>query len=470
MGGLRVYIPRRATALLQFHLYIHRTPTMRCTILFVLAISIYGIAATPSMHEESASKEAAGKDTVAPRASKEAAGKERQMKSKMSEESASKEAAGKERQMKSSRRSSLVQFDDAFQQTKEMLMQMKAEGKSNNACLQLADATENEVKANMKIEQLLLEKMDKGENCPTLGVDNVGSALTNLKAAKAASRAAAAALAAADNAELDFGKFAFSSLSEGNCGTFYNSQVYQSAKAKVNSAKASKSKADGAETEAKKAHDNAIAAQKKEQNKCFCAVKKTHEAAVKTMNAKVDKANKDAWTKAAHIRCVLKGTPIDKCTVSALPQVKAVKLTTATKAATCNTGLVVQAVAYYQNTAYAVEYKGGSTTLTWDIQHTTCKNAGRKTAGSSTYQNKYCAYNANAWVVSGTCNWGNDAFHWVSGELPQGTKGMMCAHLNCDHVVRIVGSGQSYSNKYSQYTGKQTINTGDSVFCGPPPK
>merc|ERR1712196_253638 len=188
-----------------------------------------------------------------------------------------------------------------------------------------------------------LEAMDKGEICPKEGSDTEEKAKDALKEADDAAKKATDEYNDALKTELDFGKFQFNDLTEGNCDTFFKSSVYTDAKNKVNAAKTKKEQAEGAAKQAKKDHDAAVEAQNDAQNKCYCDLKKLHKKTLEDMNTKVAAANQKAWTKAAHIRCVLDGTPIDKCKVTALPTVNAVKLTKEAEAAVCKApGMIVK--------------------------------------------------------------------------------------------------------------------------------
>jgi hypothetical protein len=229
----------------------------------------------------------------------------------------------------------LIQFDADFAATKQMLEEMNANGKNDKDCRELADDTEDSVKGAVKAQQTTLEKLDKGQNCPATGMALVNKAKADLDKATAAKKTKTDAYNKAKKTPLDFGKMAYDSLTEGNCGTFFNSQVWLNAKAKVKAARAAKQKAEGAFTQAQKAHADAVEAQKEAERQCYCDVKALHKKTLDQMNVDVKKANEKAWTKAAHIRCVLDGTPMSKCKVSAFPQVKAVKLPKKTQDAKC---------------------------------------------------------------------------------------------------------------------------------------
>lgn len=270
---------------------------MQLTTAFVLALSIYGIAALPS-----------DADAVVP-----------------------------EEVLVQSPRDERGDFED----TRQMLVAMKSQGKNDKDCRKLADNTEDAVKKNIKVEQDTLNKMSKGKECPSRGQKAVENAEDDLAKAKKKAADTAKKYQKSLDHQVDFGKMRFGDLTEGKCGVFFSSSAYTNSKAAAKAAKDAKLKAAGALEQAKKAHERALADQKEAVNKCYCDLKKLHAKTLNDMNIKAEQANKKAWTRAAHIRCVLDGTPLDKCKVTALPKVKKVSLTSAAEAAECGKGKAV---------------------------------------------------------------------------------------------------------------------------------
>merc|ERR1711988_1964388 len=195
--------------------------------------------------------------------------------------------------------------------------------------------TEDDVKANVKGDQSIVDKMDKGEQCPSKGQDAVKLAKKNLDSAKTNKSNKDSALASAQKKKINFGDFVFDSLTPGQCSTFFNMAVYKNAANAVSTAKKQAEQAAGALKNAEKDLTDAIAAAAEAVRKCQCAVKKKHKDTIKKLNEAAKAANEKAWTKAAHQRCLLNGTPADKCKVTAIPTVKPVKLLAATEAANC---------------------------------------------------------------------------------------------------------------------------------------
>jgi len=89
-------------------------------------------------------------------------------------------------------------------------------------------------------------------------------------------------------------------------------------------------------TQAKKDLTAAEAAAKVAMRKCQCDTYQAHEKALAAANAKAKSANTAAWTKAAHLKCVLAGKTTNSCTVPAMPKVKAVTLASGVNAGRCS--------------------------------------------------------------------------------------------------------------------------------------
>jgi len=232
--------------------------------------------------------------------------------------------------------------DAAWEQTRNELMEMRSRGTDDKDCRKLADDTESDVKASVKAQQDVIEAMDKGEKCGAKGQEEVATALAELQKATDDKKDKDGVLAKAQKKTINFGDFTFDTLTPGKCDTFFDMAVFKDAAAAVATAKADAEKAAGALTASKKAHEDAKKAAAKAANDCRCDVKDLHEKAIKKANADAEAKNKKAFKKAADLRCLLDGTPADKCKVTAIPVVKAVSLTKETEAATCGpTGAVV---------------------------------------------------------------------------------------------------------------------------------
>merc|ERR1711871_435825 len=205
------------------------------------------------------------------------------------------------------------------------------------ACSKLSDATAQEVKDNVKAQQAILDKIDKGANCPQRGQAAVNTMKGKLTAAENASKDAAKKYNDALNVDVDFGKRKFNSLTEGNCATFFNSAAYTNAKKKVADAKKKKTEAEGKVTQAKKDLKAAEDAAKTDVRVCYCDTFKAHKKALADANKKVAASNTKAWKEAAHLKCVLAGKTTNACTVPPLPKVKATTVAAGVNSNACET-------------------------------------------------------------------------------------------------------------------------------------
>merc|ERR1712139_337295 len=216
------------------------------------------------------------------------------------------------------------------------LTEMLANGRSEQECLALADATETEVNSSVAAQQRILDGMDKGQNCNGEMDGAVQQMQDNLDKAKKATEAAVRAYNSANSKKFNFGDFSLNALKAKSCDTFWKSNVYTTQIIKANAAKDAKLKAKGDEEGAAKSLKD-IKKQKTEAvRKCHCDIKKKQEETIKKMNAEVKTANENAYKKAAYLRCIIKKIPENACPVKkAIPTVKAVTLSVATQAAYC---------------------------------------------------------------------------------------------------------------------------------------
>jgi len=220
---------------------------------------------------------------------------------------------------------------DSFLQMQELAKKQGA-----NACLSLAKATEDEVKKNVQVLQKTLDQIDKGENCPSKGSAAVASSTKAKVEAQSSLAAANKRKKDADEEKLQFPTYQADSLDGSTCSLFYKSQVWKTSKAKRNAASQAADKAKGALASASQALDADVIAAKKAVTSCQCDVRKLHATSLKKANADAVKANTKAWTKAAHLRCVLEGKNANQCTVPDVPKVKKVSVKDGVKNANCN--------------------------------------------------------------------------------------------------------------------------------------
>merc|ERR1712070_1157199 len=97
----------------------------------------------------------------------------------------------------------LVSIDEASPSYAEAANLLQKKGA--NACDDLAKATEDEVKDNIKAQQKLLDNMDKGADCPNEGQSAIKAAQDEEKRAQQAVKDAQNDLNSANNANVDWG-------------------------------------------------------------------------------------------------------------------------------------------------------------------------------------------------------------------------------------------------------------------------
>merc|ERR1712139_597158 len=204
-----------------------------------------------------------------------------------------------------------------------------------NACDDLAKATEDEVKNNINAQQNLLNNMDKGASCPNEGQAGIQAAQKEESRAKQAQADAQTNLNNAQNKNINWGTSRFNSVKKGDCNVFYNSQAYKTPENAVNAANTALNQAKGKYTEAQRATATAKEAAKKMVKDCQCKAYKAVQSAHTSKSNSAHSANLAAWTKAAHLRCVLKGTSPSKCTVPSMPKLTVPKLASGVDASAC---------------------------------------------------------------------------------------------------------------------------------------
>merc|ERR1719201_61664 len=173
---------------------------------------------------------------------------------------------------------------------------LQAQGK--NACEQLADDEEKEVKDQVAADQKAMDALSDGSECAAKGQAEVSAAKKALAAAKDALAAAEKENTAAQNAGVDFGSYKFNSLKKNDCSKFFDEAGFLAAKKRANDA----------------ASD--------------LAVKKSDKSA----------DQQAGWAKAAHLKCALAGKAANACAVSPTPVVNAKALVADAKNAQCGAG------------------------------------------------------------------------------------------------------------------------------------
>merc|ERR1711988_1473409 len=212
----------------------------------------------------------------------------------------------------------LAQASAAFNSAKAEVDQLIQSGKDQGACADLAAATVKEVEDAVDGQQNILNSLDKGTNCPNK-----------------AKADAQAALAAALAAPIQVGAVPYDSLTEGQCGFFFEDSAFTGAKATAEAAKSKAAETAAAAAAASTALEAAIEQQKKDILACQCKVKEDYAAAWKAANAN-NAENAKTFTKGKHMQCVLAGTEYGSCDAGEAPTVSHVSQADGVEDAECN--------------------------------------------------------------------------------------------------------------------------------------
>jgi hypothetical protein len=217
----------------------------------------------------------------------------------------------------------LIQKDvaDSYIEAQEFIQK----GASKEKCDSVIKASEDAVKRNVAAEQTRINKKENGTKCFMEGQNQVSVARSALDTATIKLKEARKKLADAQSTEVTW-KYPFSKVSESNPGMFFKAEQYLIVKAKVKKMKELVQVTSGLLTQANKTYIAALKTAKVKMLKCQCTTYTKMQLEIKTVKAAIIKSNTKAWTKAAHLSCVLSGTPLKKCTVKAMPTVTAPKL------------------------------------------------------------------------------------------------------------------------------------------------
>jgi hypothetical protein len=211
---------------------------------------------------------------------------------------------------------------EAFKATKADVTDMLQAGKDSAACKDMAQATEDDVKASVAATQKAVDNMPNGQHCANAGQDLVKKAEDDkVKAAKAEDDAKKA-LDAANQIKVNFGDKIVSSLTEGKCANFWTSLPYTNAKKKIKEATDTYATKKAEHQAAVKAIQTAKDEAAKMVRKCKCDALSNMQKAVNDFNTQAKDSNTKAWTKAYHMKCVIDGKTVSQCTVPSIPVVK----------------------------------------------------------------------------------------------------------------------------------------------------
>lgn len=219
-------------------------------------------------------------------------------------------------------------MEASYNDAKDTVTALLQEGKEDSACRNMAKATADEVTSSVEAQQKSLAGMDNGDSCNDEGQDLIDTANQNQMDADKAKADANKALNDAKSDKFNFGDFDYNSLTEGQCGTFFNSQTWKDAKGKVTAAQSTYNTKAAEATAATKAVQTAKEEAESMVRTCKCKASKALDAALESLNKDAKDANTKAWNKAYHMQCVLDGKTSNNCNVPPpLPHLVDVQLT-----------------------------------------------------------------------------------------------------------------------------------------------
>jgi len=209
---------------------------------------------------------------------------------------------------------------DSFGEATAFIQELQSKGKNDDGCRDLATAAKKEVSDSVNAAQNSINALPDGSACAKEGQGLIDAANKDVNNARNAMNSANSKYSNAQNAKVDFGSIRLDHMTPGRCGTFTGHSAYKTAEANREAAKKAASKAKGAYDAAQKELENAKTAAAKMKKDCQC---KSFDDAERAYNAAkaADAANQKAWTKAAHMKCVLDGVSPSNCKVSQCPKV-----------------------------------------------------------------------------------------------------------------------------------------------------
>jgi len=224
--------------------------------------------------------------------------------------------------------------DDAFSIASDEITNLLQQGNDESACADLAKSLADEVASSIDSKQKALDAVGVGAHCKDEGQEAVSAAESNKEAKDKAAQDAAESCESAKNADVTLGAFSLSSMTEGECGQFFQDSAYTGAKAAAKSACDAQVTADAEASAAATTVTSAKQAAAHARNTCRCQSKTDYNNAVAAANANTEDEQK-AWAKAKNMACVLQGVGASDCKVDAMPEVVAKDLPEDVASAVC---------------------------------------------------------------------------------------------------------------------------------------
>merc|ERR1711939_960004 len=216
--------------------------------------------------------------------------------------------------------------ESSFAEATQFVQNFLAQGENDEtACEKVANtAIAAIVDECATLQKDIDERAKNNKHCCNSGLDNIDTAKKAHEASKTAHSTCLEELAKDKEQKVSYGDISFNALNQNQCKSqFYTSNsAYQAALKSVNDKTAACAKIDGETKGLAKAVDDSIYAACLARGKCESdaedAKDKTFDDANKACGSQ---KNKDAFTRAHHMKCVLAGKTLQGCTVPTPPKV-----------------------------------------------------------------------------------------------------------------------------------------------------
>jgi hypothetical protein len=213
---------------------------------------------------------------------------------------------------------------ESYAQARERAAMLLQENAGNPAaCEAIAEDEIKTVKSVCTGAQAILNQVNRGQLCAKLATASSGlhTFQPDIDKAQAKVDAAKSELSAARSATVTY-SVGFEALAPGKCEAIFGSQSYLEAKAKVDSARKKVAKAEGELAGFKKIAAGAKAKARQLEVKCLKEARKGMKKALKVAQETCTSPEQiKAFTRAQHMKCVLKKIPLQDCKVPTLPTI-----------------------------------------------------------------------------------------------------------------------------------------------------
>merc|ERR1719247_3216186 len=214
----------------------------------------------------------------------------------------------------------------SFAKATEFVQSFMAQNENDEtACEKVATAAIKAIQDECStLQKDVDERAKDNDHCCGQGKDGIDAAKAAHKKSEESHVKCTGELATTKQEKVDFGKISYESLNENQCkATFFNSPVYQAQHKKVNEKQNTCTKIDGETSGLKQAVLDAENGACVARGKCYSDAEAARDKAyTDSHNSCSSQKNKDAFTRAHHMLCVLQGKSLQSCSVPTGPTIK----------------------------------------------------------------------------------------------------------------------------------------------------